>query len=461
MKALALTLSIIFILQLPCFDFTAQEMVKRERQIEDCNFLNCRLPLCKCSNPERPGNIQYDDTPMMVSLSFNGVLTTAHSPYIKKILNPLFKNPNGCPIQSTFFISDSGNGTTDYCFVQTLFNNNNEISVSSPKYSCPYTDCDSLGQYFRKWRDDSAEENIFQQKKNIASKAKINKSFLRGFRVPFLDQRGNVHYKALKKYAFNYDSSVIISPDDIKRHDGLRLWPHTLDFPANYTCPTCPTKKSLCNGQSNCSMSSVWIVPLHYFNIEGKNPCPTLIKDEIPENRLLTKSCYPKNALNSSILYDFLISDFKRHYTTNKAPFVINLELSWFDKFGDMLTDALVDFITELTDVKSSKTVQKSDVYFMPISRIIEWIEYPAPLSVIASKWLWDCDGVSFDYDEECESIKKLRENSIELEEVKKKNKTAKFDLQTEQLFRNGILSSVILVFVFSIIFTILYDKYH
>jgi hypothetical protein len=57
---------------------------------------------------------------MMVALSFNGVLTTEHSRYIKKILNPIFKNPNGCGIQGTFFVSDSSNGTTDYCLVQTL-----------------------------------------------------------------------------------------------------------------------------------------------------------------------------------------------------------------------------------------------------------------------------------------------------------------------------------------------------
>lgn len=115
-------------------DSTAQEMIKSEKPAEECSFLNCRLPLCKCSNTERPGQITFDDTPMMISLSFNGVLTSHHAKYIKKILNPIFKNPNGCPIQSSFFISNTGNGTTDYCLVQNLFNNNNEISVSSFKY---------------------------------------------------------------------------------------------------------------------------------------------------------------------------------------------------------------------------------------------------------------------------------------------------------------------------------------
>lgn len=326
--------------------------------------------------------------------------------------------------------------------------------------SCPYTDCESLGQYFRRWRDESAEENIYQQKKNIALKAKINKSFLRGFRSPFLDQRGNNHFRALKKYAFNYDSSVIVKPEDIKRHNGLRLWPHTLDFPPNYTCPTCPTMKSVCKENTNCSMSSVWVVPLHYLNVEGKNQCPTLIKDEIADNRLETKNCLPKNELNKTILYKQLLDNFNRHYKTNKAPFIINIETNWFEQFGDMLTEALVQFINDLTNIKNPITI-KNDIYFVSISRIIEWIEYPAALNVIANKWLWDCDGINFDYDEECESIRKLRESSEELEEIKKKNRTLILELQAEDLFRNGIVTSVVLVFIFSIVFTILYDKYN
>ena len=134
---------------------------------------------------------------------------------------------------------------------------------------CPYTDCESLGRYFLKWREDSADADIYEQKRDTAVKARINRSFLRGFRLPFLDQRGNFHYRALKKYAFSYDSSALVRPDDIKKNNGFRQWPHTLDFPANYTCPTCPTKKSLCK-DTNCSMSGVWVVPLHYLNAEGK-----------------------------------------------------------------------------------------------------------------------------------------------------------------------------------------------
>lgn len=114
-----------------------QDKAKRappQDSTELCNNVNCRVPLCKCSNTEIPNDVPFDDTPMMIALSFNGVLTSGHSKYLKQILNPIFKNPNDCPIQGTFFVSDKGNGSTDYCFVQGLFNNNNEIGVGSTEY---------------------------------------------------------------------------------------------------------------------------------------------------------------------------------------------------------------------------------------------------------------------------------------------------------------------------------------
>ncbi len=79
---------------------------------------------------------------------------------------------------------------------------------------------------------------------------------------------------------------------------------------------------------------------------------------------------------------------------------------------------------------------------------------------MIANKWLWDCDGTYYDYDEECEVVKRLKESSIELEEIRKKNRTKLMELKGEDLFRNGILTAVIIVFILSILFTIFYDKY-
>ena len=157
------------------------------------------------------------------------------------------------------------------------------------------------------------------------------------------------------------------------------------------------------------------------------------------------------------------MDNFERHYKTNKAPFVVNIELAWFERFGEILTEALIDFIHKLTSDKEknlmSSSNAKPDIYFVSISKIIEWIEYPTPLHVIANRWLWDCDGSNYDYDEECESLRKLRENSLELDEIKRRNRTALLDLKNEELFRGGGLTGVIVTFVVATLLVVLYDK--
>lgn len=114
--------------------FALCQSTYKERS-SSCDSSNCVLPLCKCPNKESPEGVSLADIPMMVGISFNGVIPSRSMKYFKKILNPIFKNPNGCPTQATFFVSDKmDRKETDYCVVQNLFNNNNEIAVGSVKY---------------------------------------------------------------------------------------------------------------------------------------------------------------------------------------------------------------------------------------------------------------------------------------------------------------------------------------
>jgi len=442
--------------------FALCQSTYKERS-SSCDSSNCVLPLCKCPNKESPEGVSLADIPMMVVISFNGVIPSRSMKYFKKILNPIFKNPNGCPTQATFFVSDKmDRKETDYCVVQNLFNNNNEIAVGSVKYKCPYTKCEL---HDRSWKSKDADKIIYEQKKNIARLAKINRSFIRGFRTPHLDQAGNAHFGALKKYAFNYDSSVVIKQRDIKdKASSMRFWPHTLDFKPSYDCSTCPNKKSFCRNKDNCSMNSVWVVPMHTLTlIDDKKMyfCPSLIKDEIAENRINTKDCLEREQLTQTLLEKMLFTNFELHYKTNKAPFILNIETEWFDEFGEMLTGALQSFINALTDTENEYT-KKDDIYFLSISKIIEWMQYPVATEVIANQWLWDCDGSTYDYDEDCQNVIKAFEKIEKLEEIKKKNMTKKMelDLQGEDLYRNGVLTVVAASFACLMVLTLCFDKY-
>jgi len=108
----------------------------------------------------------------------------------------------------------------------------------------------------------------------------------------------------------------------------------------------------MCRGKENCTLSSsVWVVPVHSLGVEGKNPCPSLIKDDIAQTRIETKDCLPRRKLTQKVLEDILFNNFKQHYKLNKAPFIVNIETEWFDdEFGEMLMHALKTFVSDLTD---------------------------------------------------------------------------------------------------------------
>jgi hypothetical protein len=109
-----------------CLSFTQKEV---------CSSQNCLLPVCRCSSINSPRNTDLSETPMMIALSFNGIINQDVMQSINKILDPSNKNPSGCPIQGTFFVSDVNKETkTEYCLVQNLFDKNNEIAVGTTIY---------------------------------------------------------------------------------------------------------------------------------------------------------------------------------------------------------------------------------------------------------------------------------------------------------------------------------------
>jgi len=65
---------------------------------------------------------------LKVLLTFVGNLNKNVIDPIRSILNSSHRNPNKCPISSTFFVHDIH---TEYCLVQRLFDNQNEIAMTT------------------------------------------------------------------------------------------------------------------------------------------------------------------------------------------------------------------------------------------------------------------------------------------------------------------------------------------
>uniref|UniRef100_A0A914YAE2 Uncharacterized protein n=1 Tax=Panagrolaimus superbus TaxID=310955 RepID=A0A914YAE2_9BILA len=90
----------------------------------------CALPYCFCSPNGLgiPGDLRTSETPQMVIITYEGAITDRIINIFKSLFNGKFKNPNGCAIKGTFFISHEWN---NYDQVQWLFSTGHEIGVNS------------------------------------------------------------------------------------------------------------------------------------------------------------------------------------------------------------------------------------------------------------------------------------------------------------------------------------------
>lgn len=104
---------------------------------DTCDLSVCQLPECFCSKDATliPGDLEPIQTPQMIIVSFDDAVNIENSQlYEDKIFTPNRKNPNGCPIKGTFFVSHQ---YTDYHKVQKLWQDGHEIGIHSITHRGP------------------------------------------------------------------------------------------------------------------------------------------------------------------------------------------------------------------------------------------------------------------------------------------------------------------------------------
>ena len=83
---------------------------------------NCTLPDCFCSSDGTliPGGLLPTDVPQMIIITFDDAVNDENwSLYQDKLFPETYKNPNGCPIHGTFYVSHQ---YSNYAMVQKLWN---------------------------------------------------------------------------------------------------------------------------------------------------------------------------------------------------------------------------------------------------------------------------------------------------------------------------------------------------
>lgn len=98
---------------------------------ESCDLTLCAPPDCFCSKDGSiiPGRLEPTQTPQMILLTFDDAINFENFDFFtNKLFTANRKNPNGCPIRATFYVSHQ---FTNYQQVQKMWNDGHEVAVHS------------------------------------------------------------------------------------------------------------------------------------------------------------------------------------------------------------------------------------------------------------------------------------------------------------------------------------------
>lgn len=307
---------------------------------EKCEPHLCQLPNCNCGSPKIPGGLRAKDVPQIVLLTFDDAINDLNWEIYEEIFNSGRKNPNGCPILGTFYVSHEW---TDYSQVQTLYSRGHEMASHGVSHS--------FGEKFTK---NQWHREVHGQRQILNLYGGVKMEDVRGMRAPFLQVGGNKQFEMLYEANFTYDSSMPVFENNPP------YFPYTLDYALNHECmiAPCPTK----------SYPGLWEIGMIMWEDLRGGRCS------------MADAC--QNPSDSESIFKFLIKNFNRHYKSNRAPFGLFYHSAWFNT--DHHRKGFIKFLDHI--------LTKSDVYFVTNWQMIQWMKEPTSLDEIGNFKPWKCD---------------------------------------------------------------------
>lgn len=169
-----------------------------------------------------PGGLEPDQTPQIIVMTFDDAVTASTFETVQSILTNRC-NPNGTPVQATFFVSMDW---TDYARVQRLYAAGHEIALHTMTHTTG-TNTD-----LATWRAE-----IAGCRRTLSRLARIPLEDIRGFRAPFL-QYSHESFYILNEQGLTYDASICERPGRLSQSASQMLWPYTLDNGVAQDCWT-------------------------------------------------------------------------------------------------------------------------------------------------------------------------------------------------------------------------------
>ncbi|CAD6185566.1 unnamed protein product [Caenorhabditis auriculariae] len=323
--------------------FSSKAVIERPRATA-CDEARCRLPSCFCTSTGRkaPGNLPPHETPQFIVLSFDDAVNGKTFPDYKALFEQvLYRNPNGCPIKGSFFISHEW---TNYDAVEWLVQKNQEIASNSISHV-------SLeGEPASRWLNE-----MDGQRRILSKFASAPEESILGMRAPQLALGGDEQFEMMSRAGFLYDNSMSANPGI----NGEPFWPQTLDYTVAWPCyeDSCPKS----------SFTGVWEVPLNQFYGAYMRQI-----DSYRRSSMIRAAVDLNNTVEE--LTAMMISNFDRSYSSNRAPYVLSLNADFLQLNGrNSGMKALRNFLGE--------AMANQDVYVVTFKQLIDWMKEPVPIS--------------------------------------------------------------------------------
>lgn len=188
----------------------------------------------------------------------------------------------------------------------------------------------------------------------------LHQCFLLGLRTPFLKVGWNRQFLMMKEFGFVYDSSLVAPA-----FTTAPLWPYTLDFKIPHACV----------GNNNCpsrSYPGVWEMVMNQLEVDDVS---CVYVDQCPSN------------LSGDDIFLMFMHNFKRHYSTNRAPLGLYFHSTWFKRQEYMEAfSKFLDYVLKLPDV-----------YFVTNHQAIGWLKDPTPNEQLLKFEPWQCKARNFE----------------------------------------------------------------
>uniref|UniRef100_A0A1I7X0A4 Prion-like-(Q/N-rich) domain-bearing protein 25 n=1 Tax=Heterorhabditis bacteriophora TaxID=37862 RepID=A0A1I7X0A4_HETBA len=325
---------------------------------------SCKLPNCFCSKTGMaiPGGFRPKEIPQMVILSFDDAITDRTINIYKSLFNGKHRNPNGCPIKGTFFISHQWN---NYDQTQWVHSKGNEIAVNSITH-------ETLSRSTKeRWRHE-----MVGLRDSLKAFSYIEDASIKGIRAPQLLLGGDAQFEMMKENGFLYDNSMSVKEGPV--------WPQTLDHQLAWDC-----------GEQNCPRKAhkgLWEIPLQLLQAND-GIWHTMAKTTIK----------PYDTRDS--VRQMLRRNFYRNYKSNRAPFILTADTDFLTYLPDNgVVHAIEDWLEEI--------LNKTDVYVVTTVQAIQWMSDPSSLSNIEKFRPWQCNVRLNDFIHPCE-VSRSEKNNI------------------------------------------------